>query len=126
MQTSSAIEESSAKELGVQRQAMHGYLPGIEIGLLTGCKDRPYVFGLATALGSREVPTDIIGSDDLDSPELHAANLHFLNFRGSQNPKTPFGKKLLDLFVYYATLIRYVAFSSPKILHILWNNKFEH
>jgi D-inositol-3-phosphate glycosyltransferase len=26
---------------------------------------------------------------------------------------------------YYGTLIRYVAPSSPKILHILWNNKFE-
>ena len=126
MQMRSVGEEAFAKEVGFQQRVIHASLRGVEIGLLTGCKDRPYVFGLATALGSREVPTDIIGSDDLDSPELHTANLHFLNFRGSQNPKTPFAKRLLDLCVYYATLIRYVAFSSPKILHILWNNKLEH
>lgn len=126
MQTTSVAEESSAKEVEVKKEAKFNSPRDVEIGLLTGCKDRPYVFGLALALAAKDVHVDIIGSDDIDSPELrNAANLRFLNFRGSQNPDVPFAKKLSDLLVYYATLIRYVAFSSPKILHILWNNKIE-
>jgi D-inositol-3-phosphate glycosyltransferase len=126
MPTNSLGEKSRAQEFGMQKPALANAKSDVAIGLLTGCKDRPYVFGLATALASKDVCTDVIGSDDLDSPELHnAANLHFLNFRGSQNPKAPFAEKLSNLLVYYAMLIRYVALSSPKILHILWNNKFE-
>ena len=34
-------------------------------------------------------------------------------------------EKLSKVLLYYVTLVRYVAHSSPKILHILWNNKFE-
>ena len=70
---------------------------------------------------------DIIGSDEIDSPELHATpNLRFLNFRGSQRNKASFRAKLSKLLVYYARLMRYAARSKPKILHILWNNKFEY
>ncbi len=127
MPSNSLAEEPCAQEeLSTQNMDSPNSSSNLAIGLLTGCKDRPYVFGLATALAAKEMCTDVIGSDDLDSPEMHTANLHFLNFRGSQDPKASFAKKLWDLFVYYATLFRYVAFSSPKILHILWNNKFEH
>lgn len=99
---------------------------GIEIGLLTGCQDRPYAFGLAMALISKGIRLDIIGSDDIDSPELHATpNLRFLSFRGSQRNNANVADKLSKLLVYYAKLIRYAARSKPKILHILWNNKFE-
>jgi glycosyltransferase involved in cell wall biosynthesis len=126
MQTNSLAEESCTQEVGIPQRVTQGGLSDFAIGLLTGCKDRPYVFGLATALAANNISTDVIGSDDLDFPELHnSPNLHFLNFRGGQNPKAPFAKKLSDLLVYYITLMRYVAFSSPKILHILWNNKFE-
>jgi hypothetical protein len=35
---------------------------------------------------SKAVSVDIIGGDEIDSPELHTTpNLRFLNFRGSQN-----------------------------------------
>jgi D-inositol-3-phosphate glycosyltransferase len=126
MPTNNLAEEPRAQEFGIQKPTSAIAPSDLAVGLLTGCKDRPYVFGLATALASNDVRTDVIGSDDLDSPEMHnSANLHFLNFRGTQSPQAPFAKKLLDLLVYHATLIRYVAFSSPKILHILWNNKFE-
>lgn len=98
----------------------------MKIGLLTGCKDRPYVFGLTMALASKGVCTDIIGSDDLDCPEMHAAaSLRFLNFYGGHNPKANLAARLSKVLVYYASLIRYAAYSNPKILHILWNNKFE-
>ena len=96
------------------------------MALLTGCQDRHYAFGLATALVSKGVDLDIIGSDDIDSPELHTApNLHFLNFRSGQSNHANLVQKLWTLLVYYTKLIRYVARSRPKILHILWNYKLE-
>ena len=94
--------------------------------MLTGCKDKPYVFGLATALASEGVHLDVIGSDEIDSPELHRAeSLRFLNFCTSYESDANFAHKLWKVLTYYARLIRYAGRSSPKILHILWNNKFE-
>jgi glycosyltransferase involved in cell wall biosynthesis len=98
----------------------------IEIGLLTGCQDRPYAFGLSMALAARGIRLDVIGSDEVDSPEMHStAGLRFLNFLGSQRKKINFAKKLSRLFAYYLAILRYALRSQPKILHILWNNKFE-
>jgi glycosyltransferase involved in cell wall biosynthesis len=78
------------------------------------------------ALIAKGVSLDIIGGDEIDSPELHTTpQLRFLNFRGSQTTNVSFAKKLSKLLVYYAKLIRYAARSKPKVLHILWNNKFE-
>ena len=75
---------------------------------------------------SKGVILDIIGSDEIDSPELHTTpNLRFLNFRGSQRNNANFVEKFSTLLVYYAKLIRYAARSEPKVLHILWNNKIE-
>jgi glycosyltransferase involved in cell wall biosynthesis len=98
----------------------------IEIGLLTGCQDRPYAFGLAMALISKGVRVDVIGGDECDSPELHVTpNLRFLNLRGSQTQRAKFVKKISGLVFYYARLIRHAARTEARILHILWNNKFE-
>ena len=98
----------------------------IGMALLTGCQDRHYAFGLATALASKGVYLDIIGSNEIDSPELHTTpNVRFLNFRRGQSDNATFAQKLSNLVVYYAKLIRYVARPRPKILHILWNYKLE-
>jgi glycosyltransferase involved in cell wall biosynthesis len=81
---------------------------------------------LALALVSKGVSVDVIGGDEVDSPEFHTTpNLRFLNFRGSQRQDVKFTKKLWRLLVYYARLVRYAARTKPKIFHILWNNKFE-
>jgi glycosyltransferase involved in cell wall biosynthesis len=126
MQTSSVVEESSAEDVEVQKLTVPDSLPGSEIGLLTGCQDRPYAFGLAMALIAKGIRLDIIGSDEIDSPELHATpNLRFLNLRGSQRNYANFTDKLWKLLVYYVRLMLYAARSQPKTLHILWNNKFE-
>jgi D-inositol-3-phosphate glycosyltransferase len=126
VQTSSVAEELSSKEVEVQKQLVPNSPLGIKIGLLTGCQDRPYAFGLAMALISKGVRLDIVGGDEIDSPELHTTpGLRFLNFRGSQKNHANFAEKLSKLLVYYAKLMRYVARSKPKVLHILWNNKFE-
>lgn len=117
---------TSAHEAEVQKWTVPNSPSGIEMALLTGCQDRHYAFGLAMALASQSVFVDIIGSDEIDSPELHAApNLHFLNFREGQSRNDNFAQKLWKLFLYYAKLVRYAARSRPKILHVLWNYKLE-
>lgn len=97
----------------------------IDAALLTGGFDKPYTFGLAMALSSREVWLDVIGSDDIDSPEMHATpRLTFFNLRGNKGDVS-LARKILRVLIYYGRLIRYAAVAQPKIFHILWNNKFE-
>lgn len=97
----------------------------IRVALLTGGYDRPYVFGLATALASKGMCLDVIGGDDVDRPELHAPpRLNFLNLRGNQEPFASLRKKVVRVLVYYMRLIHYAAVAQPGIFHILWNNKF--
>jgi len=98
----------------------------LDVAVLTGCKDRPYAFGLVMALVSKGARVDMIGSNEEDSPELHVTpNLRFLNLRGSQNDADKFSLKLRKLMIYYARLLRYPMRSKPAIFHILWNNKIE-
>jgi D-inositol-3-phosphate glycosyltransferase len=98
----------------------------IEVGLLTGCQDRPYVFGLAMALTSKGVRLDVIGNDEVDGPEMHTTpKLRFLNVRESRRQNVNPARKASRLLAYYVRLIRYAAHRKPRILHILWNNKFE-
>src|SRR5271170_4426166 len=99
----------------------------IEIALLTGCQDKSYALGLAVALASKGIRTDVIGNDWVDCPEFHTTpNLKFLNFGGIQRPQAGFLKKLIQILKFYARLLRYVSRAKPKIIHILWNNKFEY
>ena len=100
--------------------------PEIEVSLLTGGGDRPYVFGLATELISKGVVVDLIGSDQLDGPEFHdKPGLRFLNLRGDQRSNASFASKMSRVLQYYSRLIGYAAIARPRIFHILWNNKFE-
>ena len=96
------------------------------VALLTGCQDRPYACGLAMALTSGGASLDMIGGTEQDSPELHTQpRLRFVNLRGSQR-RVGVVKKVTGLLAYYARLIRYAARSSPPLLHILWNDRFEY
>jgi len=99
----------------------------MEIGLLTGGRDRPYAFGLVEALLSEGLHLDVVGSDELDGPEMHAnTKLNFMNFRGNSRADTSRVRKALRVFFYYARLIPYAAVAKPRIFHILWNGKFEY
>ena len=98
----------------------------VAVALLTGGGDRPYAYGLATALMSKGVALDLIASDELDCPEFNGRpGVNFLNLRGDQSPDASFVRKLLRVSLYYAKLILYAATATPVIFHILWNNKFE-
>lgn len=98
----------------------------IAVSLLTGGSDKPYVYGLTTALLSKRVTLDVIGSDELDDPELCSKpGVNFLNLRGDQHSGASFKTKISRITGYYSKLIRYAARAKPRIFHILWNNKFE-
>jgi len=98
----------------------------IVVALLTGGADRPYAFGLATALMAKLVALDLVGSDDLDGPEFRGKpGVNFLNLRGNQRPDVSFPTKVFRVLAYYAKLILYAARAKPGIFHILWNNKFQ-
>jgi D-inositol-3-phosphate glycosyltransferase len=98
----------------------------ISVALLTGGIDKHYAYGLASALVSRGVVMDVIGSDELDGPELRGIpNVNFLNLRGDQRPDANILTKTLRISRYYARLICYAARSNAKVFHILWNNRFQ-
>jgi glycosyltransferase involved in cell wall biosynthesis len=98
----------------------------IVVALLTGGGDRPYAFGLATALISKGPALDFIGSDELDFPEFqNNPRVRVLNLRGNQRSNASFVNKVFRVSTYYAKLICYAATAKARIFHILWNNKFE-
>ena len=98
----------------------------VGVALLTGGGDRPYAYGLSTALLARDVRLDIIGGDDLDSPEFHGpAHVRFLNLRGDQRNDAGAARKALRVLAYHGRLIRYAWSAEPRIFHILWHNKFD-
>jgi glycosyltransferase involved in cell wall biosynthesis len=98
----------------------------LAVALLTGGADKPYSFGLATALIAKGVVLDLVANDELDLPEFQGKpNVNFLNLRGDQRPNVSKARKLVRVLLYYLKLIGYAARSKPRIFHILWNNKFE-
>jgi glycosyltransferase involved in cell wall biosynthesis len=111
---------------GAKERDMGDPASEIEAALLTGGFDRPYAFGLSMALIAKGVKLDVIGSKELDSPEMHAASsLTFLNLYGDQRQAVAAARKLLRHLMVYGRLIRYAATAKPRIFHILWNNKFQ-
>jgi glycosyltransferase involved in cell wall biosynthesis len=99
---------------------------GSQISVLTAGRDRPYALGLAAALAAAGANFDFVGSDEVDSPELHLSpRIHFLNLRGDQSVDAGAFRKMIRVLNYYGRLICYAFIAQPKVFHILWNNKFE-
>ena len=118
---------SPAKRPDSAREANPWKNADLKVALLTGCQDRSYAFGLAMALSSEGVQIDIIGNDRVDSPEFHTdPNLSFLNLGGIQQPEASYSAKLFQLLLYYLRLIRYLTLGNARLIHILWNGKFEY
>ena len=109
------------------KNAVPGAQTNIEIELLTGCRDKHYVYGLVMALISKGICLDVIGSDEIDSGEFHdGANLNFLNLGGSQRQNDGITLKVFKIVRYYVLLIRYATVTRRTVFHILWNYKFEY
>ena len=102
-----------------------GCTSGLRVALLTGGRDKPYALGLAAALSARRLTLDFVGSDEVDSPELHGnPQVNYLNLRKQHVDASPLDK-VRRVLAYYFHLVIYAATAEPKLLHILWNNKFE-
>ena len=98
----------------------------LKVALLTGGIDRPYAFGLAMALASKNVQVDVIGNDVVDSPEMHqTANIAFLNLWPARQAKPSILGKLSRTLRHYISLIRYATGARPPVFHILWNSKIQ-
>jgi D-inositol-3-phosphate glycosyltransferase len=120
---SAADSNSQAKKDMEQRHAVPLSIPGI--ALLTAGRDKPYALGLASALISHGQVFDFIGSDTVDSPELHGnPQVNYLNLR-DQREDAGLLQKVTRVLAYYFRLVCYAATARPGIFHILWNNKFE-
>jgi glycosyltransferase involved in cell wall biosynthesis len=103
-----------------------GIHTALKVALLTGGFDRPYAYGLAMALIAKGVHLDVIGSDHVDSPEMHTTpGLEFLNLWPPQSANCSAVGKLSRVLRHYARLIRYTAAARPRIFHILWNSKVQ-
>ena len=96
------------------------------MSLLTAGTDRHYASGLATALAKEGADVELVGGSEIDCPEFHETpNLKFLKLRGSLRPDVGVFEKVSRISMYYARLMGYSVTASPKIFHILWNNRFE-
>ena len=117
------------KDLSVQEEIPDGARhpltqPQIQIGLLTGGQDPHYTHGLAMGLVAEHVGLEVIGSDAVETPAMRCTpGLRFLNLYGRQQ-EASVTEKLRRVFMAYVRLIRWAAHAEPKLLHILWNNKF--
>jgi glycosyltransferase involved in cell wall biosynthesis len=97
-----------------------------EVALLTGGHDPSYVFGLATTLSRRGIYVHVVGNDRVDDIEFHKSDRITFFDCGALRSDAGFLSKLWQLTTCYGMLIAYVTFRSPKIIHILWNNKAEY
>lgn len=96
------------------------------VGLLTGGDDRSYAHGLALSLAAADVYVEFVGSDALDGAELRRnSRIEFLNLRGDQSENVALIQKIGRLSKYYCRLFAYALRTRARVLHILWNNKFE-
>ena len=78
------------------------------------------------ALAAKGVRLDVIGSKEVDGPEMHSTpGLNFLNLQADPREQVNLAQKLLRLLVFYMRLFRYAATAKPRMFHILWNNKVQ-
>ncbi|HEY2471997.1 MAG TPA: glycosyltransferase family 4 protein [Terracidiphilus sp.] len=100
--------------------------PALKVALLTGGFDRPYAFGLAMSLVSTNVLLDVIGSESVDSPEMHSTpNLHFINLWPAKRAKSSILRSAWAMIQHYLLMFRYATGSSCSVFHILWNSKIQ-
>jgi glycosyltransferase involved in cell wall biosynthesis len=98
----------------------------VEVALLTAGRDRPYAFGISTALIEENVHLDVITGEDFDFEAVRRSPLVKLYaIRREPAPEAGLIEKGIGVLQYYARLIRYAWDARPTVFHILWNNKFE-
>jgi glycosyltransferase involved in cell wall biosynthesis len=103
----------------------HSESAELQVALMTGGFDRHYAYGMSMALTGQGVRLEVIGSDEVDSPEMHASpEIDFLNWQHRGRRDATVFEKIICLLGFYARLGMYAARTKSCIFHILWNNKF--
>jgi glycosyltransferase involved in cell wall biosynthesis len=98
----------------------------MKVALFTGGFDKPYASGFTTALASSCAFVDVIGSNDIDGPEMHGnPSIRFLSLMSSQDNASLFIRMVLVLR-NYVSLCRYAWSSDADIFHVLWNGKIPY
>lgn len=113
---------------GIQviQQNTTGRKPSTGVALLTGGIDRHYAYGLAMALVAKNIHVDVIGSEAVDSAEMHTTpNLIFFNLWPAKPAKATAFAKISRIMGHYRSLICYAAVARPRVFHILWNSKIQ-
>jgi D-inositol-3-phosphate glycosyltransferase len=111
-----AVKEQAAAGSKLERKA--------RISVLTGGFDRPYAYGVAMALSNSGTPIDVVGSDDVDGPEMHQTpGLKFFNLQPDWRQNVSTSKKVLRMLRFYLRLFQYVAGADSKIFHVLWTHR---
>ena len=97
----------------------------LPVTLLTGGFDKPYAYGMSIALASHGVRLEVIGSDEVDSPEMHSRDaIEFLNWQQGWRHDVSAFQKITRLLGFYLRLAIYALRTNSRLFHILWNNKF--
>jgi len=97
----------------------------IDVALMTGGIDKPYVHGLATGLAAKGIRMDVIGSDDLDSEAMRSTSgLRFISLLQTKE-RRGLVAKVVRVFGNYGRLLKYAATAKPRVFHILWNYKIQ-
>lgn len=125
-QVSAEVTAGSLCENGTSERTEGAASSALKVALLTGGFDRPYAFGLAMSLASIDVNLDVVGSDSVDSPEMHTTpNLRFINLWPARRSKESIAAKVWVTIHHYLLLIKYAVVSSRSVFHILWNSKIQ-
>ncbi|HEY7292612.1 MAG TPA: glycosyltransferase family 4 protein [Vicinamibacterales bacterium] len=112
-----AVEQFPAASLPVRRPT---------IALLTAGRDRPYAYGMTSALASRVRALDVICGDDLNVREFREKQrIRLFVLRRDTLVGTSAASRAFNIAAYYWRLISYAWRARPRIFHILWNNKFD-
>lgn len=98
----------------------------MNIALLTGGWDRPYAYGMGTALGNEGIHVDFIAGEDF-TPEDFAATptVRTLIFKPPLHEGAGRLARMLRVLAYYRRLVSYAWSAQPRIFHILWNNGYD-
>src|SRR4051794_174529 len=82
---------SAANQNEVAAQARLSLQSPLVVALLTGGWDRPYAFGIATALASQGVHLEVIAGDNVSADDFAAlSGVTVLKLRHEPAPNTPF------------------------------------
>src|SRR6266516_760800 len=93
----------------------------MKVGLITGCVDPHYQVDLVSGLVEQDLIIEVIGNDAMEAaPIMRHPRVRFKNLRGSQDPRSSVGQKLMQVARYYLRLIGYATRSDASLFHLQW------